>query len=153
MLARSKSQQPLAAKQIEAHVITAVTDYMRARGWRPVRMSRPVPDQYSELGMADRQYIYYLDQQRGLTLTIWVEFKSPHDKRRCTCLQKKLANPRAKPCGPCNQRRWQQRESDLGAVVLECSDAKAFIDWYQARFAWLHSGDRGRGQLDLLIGK
>ena len=131
-----------APKVLEKDVVAAVRRYLELRGWRPVRMQvmgaqnlstgRYVPA--GEPGMPDHQFLNYLGG--GKAFVLWIEFKSPNDKRRCTCrpFDKKL-------CGKCRQQQWRKREEERGALVWQISDLREFEQDYDRHFGWLHTGD------------
>jgi hypothetical protein len=132
---------------LEKHVIEQARDYLHSRGWRLVKTQVVAGPGYSvgEPGCADYLCLHY--QPNGVALALWLEFKGPNDKRRCTCtpLEKKV-------CKLCRQKKWHARERGRGAVVWVVSELMAFIEQYEREYSWLHSGDSARGQLDLLAG-
>ena len=139
----------------ESHVMRQVRDFMELRGWRPVRMQRTiVPGQFStcEPGTADFLFLYYLDKG-GVpagSLCLWVELKRPKARMRCRCLENRGTRKR---CTACDQKAWRERERARGAMVwTDVADIQKFIGEYERTFGFLHSGDRSRGQLDLLAG-
>jgi len=132
---------------LERQVTKQIVDYMLHRGWRPVRLHPIVaPGTFSagEPGQPDYLFLRYLDG--GACLALWVEFKSPNDKRRCNC------RPDGKRCPVCRQKAWHDRERQRGAAVWVVADLQAFLGEYERLYGWLHSGEAGRGQLDLLAG-
>jgi hypothetical protein len=130
---------------LEKHVVKQVRDFLAYRGWRPVHTGVIAGPGFSmgEPGRPDYLFLYY--QEAGCALALWVEMKSPNDKRRCNCAAGKL-------CKVCRQKIWHDRERMRGAVVWVVSDFDAFAAAYEASYGWLHSGATGRGQLDLLAG-
>lgn len=137
-----------AAKLLERQIQKQVKDYLRFRGWRPVRTHFAyAPGTFSsgEPGMPDYLFLRYLDDGRALAL--WIEFKTPQDRRRCTCQPGE-----SKPCPVCRQKAWHARERARGASVWVVYDLDAFVLEYESRYGWLHTGDEAMGQLDLLAG-
>ena len=134
-----------APKLLEKAITRQVCDFLRARGWRPIRTGVVAGPGYSlgEPGCADYLFLHY--QEAGCALALWVEMKSPNDKRRCTCAP-------GKTCKPCRQKLWHQRERARGGVVWVVADFDAFAAAYDEAYGWLHSGEAARGQLDLLAG-
>ena len=134
----------------EADVTGQVRDFMEAKGWRSVRMQRTiVPGQFStcEPGTADFLFLYYC---RKAALALWVELKKPRARMACKCIQNRGSRKR---CTFCDQINWRAKERARGAVVWSGVDEiGAFIDSYEKTYGWLHAGDTGRGQLDLLAG-
>lgn len=130
---------------LEKDIARAFCDYLRARGWRTVRTNVVAGPGYTigEPGMPDYLMLFY--QPSGVALCLWVEYKGPNDKRRCTCQPGKL-------CKPCRQKAWHTRERARGAVVWVVDDVQWAIDEYERTYGWLHSGETGRGQLNLLAG-
>lgn len=129
----------------EADVAKQVKDFLVWRKWRAVRMQRTVvPGQFQtgEPGIPDFLFLRYLPD--GVTLTLWVEFKKPTDRRGCRCRPGKTTL-----CTQCAQAKWKERERRLGAVVVEVSDLDAFHRWYDREYGWLHTGKSGVGQLQL----
>jgi hypothetical protein len=144
-----KSRRASAVPQLkESDVQSQVRDYLRARGWRPVRTQFSfTPGAFStgEPGMPDYLFLYPLPGQYCGSLAIWIEFKSPR-ARGCTCVLGE-----AKKCRHCRQIAWHQKERAKGFVVWSgVDDFDWFEDHYMEKFGWLHAGDRARGQLDLL---
>lgn len=134
----------------ESQITKQVKDFMLAHGWRSVRMQRTVvPGQFQsgEPGMPDMLFIRYLEN--AVSLTLWVEFKTPQDRRKCRCAQILGTKKR---CTVCDQAKWRDRERRAGGAVWLVDDLGRFIDAYDRQYGWLHSGDSGRGQLDLLAG-
>jgi hypothetical protein len=157
---RVKAPQP--AKMLERHVIKQCLDLMEWRGWRPVRITRGVfvapgaegnatPRTFSsgEPGQCDHQFVRYIGDDYnipGLSLTLWVEFKRPGDRRKCTCIP---GDNRL--CGFCKQARWQDREEKRGAMVWRnIRDFADFAERYDRMFGWVHMG-AVKGQMDMLV--
>jgi hypothetical protein len=138
------------APLVEADITNQIRDFMEHHGWRPVRMQRTiVPGQFStcEPGTADFLFLYYL---KNGALALWVELKKPKARMQCRCIQNRGTRKR---CTACDQKAWQMRERARGGVVWSgVDDIEWFIEQYERAFGWLHSGDRARGQLDLLAG-
>ena len=132
-------------KVLEKDIARQVCDFLRARGWRPIRTNVVAGPGYGigEPGMPDYLMLHY--QPNGRALVLWIEFKGPNDKRRCTCQP-------GKQCKPCRQKAWHVRERQRGASVAVVDDLQWFIDEYEKAYGWLHTGDTGRGQLNLLAG-
>jgi hypothetical protein len=120
---------------------------MVSRGWRPVRTQFAFVQgamQTGEPGMPDMLFLRPNPGSYGGVLAVWVEFKSPNSKNVCRCEPGRL-------CRRHKQEKWHQTERARGFVVWSgVDDVDWFVDQYQQRFGWLHSGDRARGQLDLL---
>jgi hypothetical protein len=112
---------------LEAQVAKQLRDFLELRRWRRVRHQRTVvPGQFQtgEPGMADEQWIYYLQPHHsGLTVTQWIETKRSKRGKRSE-----------------DQDTWQAREIARGAVVINCNDIDAYMKEYEIRFGWLHSG-------------
>jgi hypothetical protein len=139
----------------EASVTEQVKSFLEARGWRAVRNQRTVMPghfQTGEPGMADFCFVYYKPTKRypALSLTLWVEFKKKNSRMRCKCIENRGTRKR---CTMCDQKNWRDRERARGALVFTgVDDCEWFIEQYETLFAWLHTGDAARGQLDLLAG-
>lgn len=131
----------------ENDVQKAVCGFLRAQGWRIVRTQFSFVQgamATGEPGMPDVIALYPLRKDYASVLGIWLEFKSPNAKLNCRCEV-------GKKCRLCRQKDWHERERARGFVVWSgVDDTQWFIDTYQSKFAWLHSGDQARGQLDLL---
>jgi hypothetical protein len=134
----------------ESDVQSQVRDFLRARGWRPVRTQFSFsPGSFStgEPGMADYLFLYPLTNPHNyaVALALWCEFKSPRT-RGCTCRPGE-----AKKCRHCKQSAWHAKERAKGFIVWSgVDDFTWFEGQYRERFGFLHSGDSARGQLDLL---
>lgn len=120
-------------------------DFLKAHGWRNVRTQFAfAPGSFStgEPGMADDLFLRYEVPCRAWVL--WVEWKTPTDRRRCMCRpgENKL-------CRQCRQKQWARREEQLGATVLYVSNFEELALWYDRTFGFLHRGDTGRGQLEM----
>jgi hypothetical protein len=142
------------AKLLEKQITEQVRDFLAYRGWRPIRMQRTVVPgafQSGEPGMPDYLFLMYLPSRKSsltaLSLALWIEFKSPTDKRKCRC---RMAS--AKLCGICQQAIWRDRERRCGGTIWIINDFDWFLELYEKQFAWLHSGDSAIGQMDLLAG-
>lgn len=137
----------------EADVSQQVKDFLQSKQWRVVRHQRTVVPgsfQSGEPGIPDLQAVYYLGAAKpGLTVTLWLEVKSPRDRRTCNCSWRARAKKRGK-CGVCLQADWHARERSRGAEVWVCDDFRSFEARYQAAFGWLHSG-AVRGQIELAL--
>ena len=109
-------------KILEKAVTASVTQYLKLRGWRPLRMQRTVlPGQFStcEPGTADVLYIRYDTEALhppGSGRILWVEFKSPSGH-----------------LGP-KQEEWIAREKSRGAIVLVVDDLQEFVRYYERTF-------------------
>lgn len=133
-------------KILEKQITEQVRDFLKYRGWRPVRTQfafSPGSFQTGEPGMAD--YLFLRGTGPSVALALWIEFKGPRDKRRCTCAV-------GKQCKQCRQKAWQERERQRGFTVWVVDDFEWFAGEYARVYGWLHSGDQARGQLDLLTG-
>jgi len=117
---------------LEADVTKQIKDFMRWRGWRPVRFQRTiVPGQFQtgEPGVPDFQFIRYLHTGfPGLAVLCWVEMKRATRGR----LQE-------------HQIAWRDREHALGAIVLKASNIKDFEAEYERLFGWLQTEEWVRG--------
>jgi hypothetical protein len=141
---------PSGPKILEKQVAQQVRDFLRFRGWRIVRTQFAFsPGSFStgEPGMADDLALRFMDRDRAIALALWLEYKGPNDRRRCTCQPGS-----GKPCKVCRQLQWHQRERARGAVVWVVDDFSFFAELYEKHFGWLHSGDAAVGQLSLLGG-
>lgn len=131
-------------KLAEREVTKQIRDYLKYRGWRALRMqsasfSGPTGGVVSvgEPGIPDYLYLYYLGDSEALVL--WIELKSPNDRRTCRC------RPDSKRlCTVCAQSAWKTKEQERGAVVLQVSDLREFEAWYSKNFGWLHGPDGPR---------
>ena len=135
----------------ESDVQSQVRDYLKARGWRPVRTQFSfTPGSFStgEPGMPDYLFLYPMaGGQYCASLALWIEFKSPK-ARGCICKPGE-----AKKCRHCRQHAWHAKERAKGFTVWAgIDDFTWFEDTYLSMFGWLHAGDHARGQLDLLAG-
>ena len=149
-LMRTRRAPAAGPKIVEKQVAQQARDYLRARGWRIVRTQFAFsPGSFStgEPGMADDLAVFYVDQNRAVALALWLEYKGPNDRRRCTCQPGS-----GKPCHVCRQLQWHARERQRGGIVWVVSDFDFFANLYEKHFGWLHSGDAAVGQLDLLAG-
>jgi hypothetical protein len=142
------------AKLLEKQVTEQVRDYLEYRGWRAIRMQRTVVPgafQSGEPGMPDYLFLMYLPDRKSsltaLALALWIEFKSPTDKRNCRC-----RNDQMRSCGFCTQASWRDRERRRGGTVWVINDFDWFTEVYEKHFAWVDSGDSAIGQMDLLAG-
>lgn len=103
-------------KLLESELSQQVTDYLRHRGWRLIRMNRGLFSdrtghtvQFGEPGMADYLALHYRPPA-----VIWIEMKRSAEKKpRCICLTKK---PRQR-CTACDQAAWQLAERARGGTV------------------------------------
>lgn len=127
------------AKLLERDVARQVKDFLRWRQWRIVRHQVAVASggastfSVGEKGMADLQAVYYFRGGHGLTLTLWIETKRP-----------------GKPLKP-HQIEWKAKEEARGACVWKVDNIDAFERAYNAKFGWLHRGDTGHGQRELVF--
>lgn len=139
---------------LEADVTKQVKGFLEAHGWRCIRMQRmvlPGSFQTGEPGMADSCWIRYEPRPKfpALSLVLWIEYKAESDRRKCRCLQNLGTRKR---CSVCDQKNWQKRERERGAMVWIVTDLDWFVSLYRKNFGWLHAGDGARGQLNLLSG-
>jgi len=123
--AELKQSSPKRGPGPEASVSKQCVDFMETRGWRAIRMPRGLAQYgergvvpYGEPGQPDWMFIKYLPFKVGgdlrtskMTETIFIEFKQPNSKRKCTCASKKR-------CTYHDQEAWRVREQARGAVVL-----------------------------------
>lgn len=137
----------------ERDITKLVKDFLEHRRWRPLRTQsgrfknpQGDPFQIGEPGMADYCMVNYLDHMPGLALVLWIEMKKPGARDTCRC-----EPHHGKTCRMHKQMKWRQREESRGAVVVQVSDFDVFERWYGEKFGWLHRGDKGRGQLELLF--
>ncbi len=109
----------------EAQVTAQCVDFLESHGWRAIRMNRGMARYgdrgvvtYGEPGQADWIFVRYGTYRPILAMKrvelMFIEFKSPTDRRKCICRTKK---PRTR-CTPCDQQNWRVREQARGAVVL-----------------------------------
>jgi hypothetical protein len=134
----------------EAQVTQQIRGFMESHGWRPIRNQRtviPGAFQSCEPGTPDFLFLRYLPN--GVCLALWIELKAKNARIVCRCSQ--VAGTRRR-CTPCDQKAWRQREKARGAVVWQVDDLDWFLQEYQEFYGWLHTGESGRGQLDLLAG-
>jgi hypothetical protein len=111
-----------AAKLLERQVTKQIRDYMKARGWRPIRMQRTVmPGQFQtgEPGIPDYLFVRYL--RPGIATALWIELKRP-------------GGGKLRP----QQREWISRELQRGALVWIVDDFDEFCAAYSGTFGWLH---------------
>ena len=130
-------------KLLEKDVSKQVKDFLKARGWRPVRTQfafSPGSFATGEPGMPDWLFLRYEAPGRGLIL--WVEVKGPNDQRKCRCQPGDR-----KPCKVCRQRLWHERERGLGASVCVVEDIELFSAAYERSYGHLHCGEEAKGQL------
>ena len=134
----------------EADVLKAVKRFFVLKGWRVVRMDvggyttpqagyRP----HGEPGCPDLLVIYYLPDDRALVL--WVEVKSPGDRRKCRC--RPFSD---KPCNTCRQEQWAKTEELRGGMVIRVDDLRWLEEFYGEKYGWLHGPNAPRkGQMNL----
>lgn len=135
----------------EADVLKGTKHFLALRGWRVYRMTaggmtnpagRYVP--VGEDGVPDLCCYYYLDTE-GKALVLWVEVKSPGDRRKCRC--RPFSD---KPCNVCRQELWAKQEELRGGLVIKVDDLRWLEQWYGEQFGWLHGPDGPRkGQMSL----
>lgn len=119
---------------MEAHVTKQVSDYLEAKGWRKIRMQRIVAKGQGgfratgEAGMADMLFLRY---RHGTKRILWIEFKSPSDKRKCVC-DNRISVGLSIPCPICRQAQWRVREIERGAAVWVVSDFDYFVAEYES---------------------
>lgn len=126
----------------ESDVTKQIKGYLEARGWRIKRNQRTVvPGQFQagEPGEPDLLAIRYLEN--GVALVLWIELKSPTDKRKCRCAQRKRGL-----CTPCAQEDWRTREIQRGGIVWRVDNLQKFADRYSATFGWVDAKENGRAQ-------
>jgi len=138
-------RSPLASTEKE--VSDAVVAFMEAHGWRAVRTQwAAIPGVFStgEKGMPDYLFIRYMPMEavKSRSLVLWIEFKSPTDKRKCECLklaQRAVARKRKpKLCHVCRQREWADAERAKGGVVFDVSNIEYWERIYATYYGWLH---------------
>lgn len=130
---------------LEDEVISQVKTFLEFNGWRAVKheygsMGFKV---VGEKGMPDWSFVHYL-RGDGITATLWIEFKSPDDRRKCRCEANNRGKKRFTPCTPCSQKTWRETEEKRGAIVLRVNDLDAFTAWYEPRYSWLRQYKRGQ---------
>lgn len=119
------------AALLEREVTAQIRDFLKAKGWRPIRMQRTVmPGQFQtgEPGIPDFLFIRYMGYGKGTLL--WIELKRPGGKLRE------------------QQVEWIAKERQRGGTVWIVDSFDPFAALYQERFAWLHSG-QVKGQVEL----
>lgn len=109
-------------KITEAHIVTAVKDFLAADRWRALKMEPISRREYGkgtgEIGMPDYLFLRYLEpgdekpQKRVWSEVLWVEFKAPGKR------------PSLK------QIEWHAYEAMRGALVHVVDDVDKFIEWY-----------------------
>lgn len=142
----------------EAKLTQQVKDFLEAHGWRALRMQSGLVHgaagrmRLGEPGMADFLFIWYMRKNAPPDmygdLCLWVEFKRPEDRRKCTCV-KNIGTKRR--CTVCDQKNWKDREKQRGSMVWTVKDFVAFELLYRERFGWLHNGERAVGQTELAL--
>ena len=132
-------------KLLEIDVIRAVSGFLEAEGWRAVKHEYLFTGVkvVGEKGMPDWSFHHYLKGD-GVTCTLWIEFKSPDDRRKCRCEQNNRGKKRFTLCTPCAQAAWRKAEEARGAIVLRVNDFDAFKAWYTPRYEWLRQYKRGQ---------
>ena len=137
---------PVAAKILEADVTKTVRGFMALRGWRRLRFQRTVvPGQFQtgEPGIPDDLFLRYI--RPGVAAQVWIEYKSPGDKRKCRCAGRKSGL-----CTVCAQDAWHKAERARGGRVWRVPTFDGFEALYYQRFGWLHDGSVASGQLDFI---
>lgn len=132
-------------KLLEAHVIQQVRAFLEFNGWRAVKHEYLFTGvkTVGEVGMPDWSFTHYLKGD-GVTCTLWIEFKSPDDRRKCRCEAKNAGKKRWTLCTPCAQQKWRAAEEARGAVVLRVDDFDVFQAWYTERYGWVSRHKRGQ---------
>jgi len=121
-------------KLLEREVTGQIREFMKLKGWRPVRMQRTVmPGQFQtgEPGIPDFVFLWYI--KRGIAACLWVELKRPGGKLRE------------------KQVEWIGREQKRGAEVWVVEDFDTFHQRYYGEFSYLHDG-RLPGQIEMFGG-
>lgn len=124
-MAVKKKRPPSPHVLLEREVTKQVLDFLRTRGWRPIRHQRtimPGSFQTGEAGMADHENVFYL--LGGVSVTLWTEFKRTKGG--------KLSE---------DQKDWQLEERRRGAVVWNVNEFNVFLPMYMEQFGWLHTTD------------
>lgn len=147
---------------LERDVVDQCVSFMRIHGWRPFRTHfsfQPGAFSTCEPGCPDYQFIRYMPQPAAPArcMLVWIEFKSPRDKRVCTCQQRVIkalqAGKKRRPsqCNFCRQRDWREAERSLGACVMLVSSLDQLQETYSREFGWLHRNgvEVSTGQLPL----
>ena len=123
------------AAELERTITSQVVSFLEQRGWRPIRFQRTVDVkrgfQTGEPGQADYLFLKYDHPEYYLVYAMWIEFKSPRDRRSCGCLTRAKAGKRG-ICGFCQQANWRSREIARGAVVLIVSNFDDFMRGYDS---------------------
>lgn len=119
-----------AIKISERDVARAVRDFLEYRGWRALNLERGnIPGQWrTEPGIADYLFIRYDEAELGRADVMWIEFKSPTDRRKCRC---KAGASRRAMCTVCSQALWRMAEEARGGRVLIVRDVDEFMSTYE----------------------
>lgn len=128
--ANDRSNKPLKVK--ERDVSRTCVDYLQLRGWHCVRQNA---GPYGGKGVADYVALHY---RRGESM--WIEFKSPADRRGCRC-----ATMRRGRCTSCLQAEFAQMVTGMGGRVMRVKSADEFFDWYERLF-----GLEGQMRLEMM---
>lgn len=134
-------------KLSERAVTKQVTDFLEYRGWRAIRMQSALVKgelhtfRVGEVGIPDYLFLHYLEG-KGVSLALWIEFKQPRDRDRCSC---KIGS---KLCRYCGQFNWRAREKLRGATVWKVKQFEPFELAYREAYGWIH-GPQGIGQMTL----
>lgn len=108
-------------KVAERDISKTCIDYLKLRGWHCERQNA---GPFGKGGVADYICLHY----RRRT-SIWVEFKSPGDKRTCRCATKQRGK-----CTVCLQADFAALVRGMGGTLLRVADVDAFIAYYEQRF-------------------
>jgi hypothetical protein len=128
----------------ENDVTKSIVSFLEWRQWRAIRkqtfgittpQGRYLP--IGEQGQPDWMFVYYLDPP-GHSLTMWVEMKSPQDRRKCPTWCRNRSFKSTKLCTPCGQALWRAEEERRGALVVQADNFEQFECWYLSTFSWLH---------------
>jgi hypothetical protein len=125
--------EPGAPPLLERDIQRTVCDFLRAHGWRLVRLNvtkMPIKGQwvsFGERGMPDYLALYYLPDGRAVVL--WLEFKRPKGKAAE------------------HQQLWHEAERRLGAVVVQVDSFDNFLALYTAVFEREDSPVKGQRRL------
>lgn len=109
-------------KLAERDVTRTIRDFLVLRGWSPVRINA---GPFGKAGLPDYLFLHYAHREH-----LWIEFKSPTDRRKCRC----RPGSRRK-CTVCAQAEWALIEGAKGARVWRENDYEAFRERYDVEFA------------------
>lgn len=133
----------------ERDVTKQIKGFLEWKGWRPLRMAtggftRPQGgyQPFGEQGQPDWLFVYYLQPPEALVL--WVEMKSPGDRRKCPTWCRNRNVLAKKLCSPCGQAQWRAEEERRGGTVVQTASFDEFSRFYHEQFAYLHGPNAPR---------